>query len=231
MIWLRPQQPAMPRITLTRDQIATAAVELADRQGLEAVSMRQLAAGLGCGTMSLYRHVRTKDELYELMIDFVAGEEVAATPAPSGDWRTDLRALARLRRAGVHRHRWLPRLQAGRPCLGPNVVAASEHALSVVAGPGLPVTAAVRIIRAVDAFVLGFVQIELAEQQWRHPVDEQSGDDDWYARTVAYLRHLGETGDYPHFTRMVTETDAVDPDADFEWQLDRILDGFAAIVP
>src|SRR5512142_1509898 len=79
MIWMRPQStPREPRQPLSREKITEAAVRLADTQGIDAVSMRGIATELGCGTMSLYRHVRTKDEVHDLMVDHVMAEE--------GDW-------------------------------------------------------------------------------------------------------------------------------------------------
>src|SRR5215468_4033019 len=84
-IWLRPEHAAVGRpAQRSRAEVTAAAVAIADRDGLEAVSMRRVAAELGTGAASLYRYVETRDELLDLMTDEVAAEY--SLPAPSGDW-------------------------------------------------------------------------------------------------------------------------------------------------
>ena len=105
----------MPRraAALSRDEIVRAAIKVADAEGPDAVSMRRIARELNAGTMSLYWHVASKEELLDLMIDSVQGEQLA--PEPSGDWRADLRALTRSARAALHRHPWMVDFIGGRP--------------------------------------------------------------------------------------------------------------------
>jgi AcrR family transcriptional regulator len=230
-IWLRPERPPRgPQPPLTRDQIAAAAITVADTLGADGISMRRVAAELGCGTMSLYRHVRNKDELIDIMIDAVAGEGGAPPGAPCGDWRADLGELARRTRDMMLRHPWLAVLLPRRPVLGPNMLAALEFSLSAVGGLGLSTDEMVGMVRTVNAFVHGYTLNELAERQWRRPPAELA-EDGWQAAVLPYVRHLTETGKYPYFTRMVIEAeDFPDPDADFRWQLERILDGLTAAI-
>jgi hypothetical protein len=90
-IWIRPvRQPQSQRPALAREQIVRAAVELADAEGMEAVTMRRLAKNLGVGAMSLYWHVPNKEDLLDLMLDAAFGE-VELPERPAGNWRTDLR--------------------------------------------------------------------------------------------------------------------------------------------
>ncbi|MEU0247490.1 TetR/AcrR family transcriptional regulator [Streptomyces sp. NPDC006235] len=235
-LWLRPQRAKRaPQVALSRDEIARAALAIADTEGAEAVTMRRIAQDLGCGTMSLYRHVRTKDEVFELMVDTALGEEDRPATA-SGDWLEDLRKLAMAKRAVLLAHPWLARLIAGRPVLGPNVLASTEFALSVVAGLPLSTNDRVRVVNTLHSFVNGFVQTELEERAWRRPAastgEDRAGNDpgDWRTRTLPYLRHVIDSGDYPHFTRMVNEADSYpDTDADFAWQLQRVLDGLSTL--
>lgn len=225
-LWLRPERPPRgPQTPLSRGQIAAAAVALADEGGAEAVTMRAVAARLGCGTMSLYRHVRNKDELIEVMIDLVIGEDAAA--GPDGDWRRALRDYAqRSRRQGL-RHPWLAQLIPARPLFGPNGVASVEHVMSAVDGLGLSIDEMIGIVRTVEAFVRGFAQVELAERQWRNPSYQRE-----FAPTlIPYLKQLAGTGKYPLFTRLLLEAeDFPDPDKLFDWQLERVLDGLAAAI-
>ena len=114
---------------LSRDEIVRTAIKVADAEGPDAISMRRIARELNAGTMSLYWHVASKEELLDLMIDAAQGEQLA--PEPSGDWRADLRALTRGARAVLHRHPWMVDFIGGRPPVGPKAL--QEHR----AGPRL----------------------------------------------------------------------------------------------
>ncbi|WP_393916258.1 TetR/AcrR family transcriptional regulator [Halostreptopolyspora alba] len=235
VIWMRPDRSRRPlQVALSREQITSAALTIADTEGVATVTMRRIAQELGCGTMSLYRHVRTKDEVLDLIVDAALGEE-ERPDTPSGDWRADLYRLARAKRTVLLRHPWLSHVVAGRPVLGPNAIASTEYALSALAGLGLSMDETVRIINTLHAFVNGFVQTEIEESKWRrHPESEASEarEDDWREATLPYLQHVIESGRYPHFTRMVYEAESSpDTDASFEWQLERVIDGLSPAVP
>src|SRR5258706_13986074 len=96
------------RTPLTRDRVLAAAVDLADRGGNEALSMRKLGQELGVDAMALYRHVRGKDDLLDGLVEVIVGQ--VERPSPSGDWKTDLRRQARAARSGMLRHPWAPRV-------------------------------------------------------------------------------------------------------------------------
>lgn len=229
-LWLRPERPRSGRqAPLSRAQIAQSAIALADEAGEEAVTMRKVAARLGCGTMSLYRHVRSRDELIDVMVDAVMGEN-PLDALPRGDWRATLRATAMQMRQQALRHPWITRVLPTRPFLGPNMLASVERILSAVDGLGLSTDEMVEVIRTVDAFVKGFTQNELAERKWRRP-PEDLPPDSWNVGAVPYLRQVLATGQYPLVTRMILEAeDFPDPGREFEWQLDRVLDGLAAAI-
>ena len=231
-LWLRPERPRPgPQTPLSRSQIAQAAIALADQDGEAAVTMRKVAARLGCGTMSLYRHVRNKDELIDVMIDAVIGEDGGPPSRPGDDWRAALRGNALWLRHQVLRHPWVPQVLPARPYLGPNMLATVERSLAAVDGLGLSTDQMVSVIRTVDAFVKGFTQNELAEREWRRPPADQPPDG-WAASAIPYLQHITAAGQYPLFTHVMIEAeDFPDADRDFEWQLDRVLDGLAAAIP
>src|SRR5260221_12456888 len=88
--------------------------------------MRKVAAELGCGTMPLYRHVRNKDELLDVMIDAGIGESTGLPATPSGNWREDLPASAYGLRAGIMRHPWEVRVIGRRSTLGPNMLTITQ---------------------------------------------------------------------------------------------------------
>jgi AcrR family transcriptional regulator len=243
LVWMRPMRQAREQHSpLTRDKIATAAIAVADAEGIDAVSMRRVAAELGCGTMSLYRHVRNKDELLDVMIDTGIGE--ASSPhttrgdrredTPGQDWREDLRRSAHSTRAAMLRHPWVVRVIGRRPALGPNMLASTEATLSSVDRLGLSIDEMLWAIGVLNAFVVGFVVNELAERAWRYPLAERSGPQarEWASVMVPYMQSIVASGRYPLVSRMVIEAeDFPDPDAVFGWQLDRVLDGLAAIIP
>src|SRR5215469_9991688 len=96
------------REPISRDAIVTAAVELLDREGLAALSMRRLAEELGTGAASLYWHVGSKDGLLDLVFDHIIGEGKVPEPDP-GRWQEQLKEVARAQRDASLRHPWLVR--------------------------------------------------------------------------------------------------------------------------
>jgi AcrR family transcriptional regulator len=128
VIWGRPEWAGRgPVPSLSREGIAAASVALADAQGIEAVSMRTLAAELGVGAASLYRYVARKDELIDLMVDAVMGGDLEFEIR--GDWREDLRSFAHGLRAMTLRHPWMAVPSAGLRNFGPNTAWRYEQVL------------------------------------------------------------------------------------------------------
>lgn len=230
VIWMRPEHPGRgPKPAYSRAEITTAAIKIADSDGLDAVSMRRVAQQIGAGTMSLYRYVPHKGDLLELMIDAVVGE-YSVSGMPSGDWRADLTALARSQRAAVLRHPWLIEL-APRSGMGPNTLRMVEATFSAVSVLGLGIDAMMELIAQVNAFVTGYVHEELTDDKARR----RSGLDreQWFRRQAPYIQKLIDSGDYPMLKRIVVEAELphMDPDARFERGLSRLLDGIAANLP
>lgn len=136
-LWERLERPEPePKTGLSLPRIARAAVELADEGGLEAVSMARVAARLGFTTMSLYRHVKNKDELLLLMLDSVAGVP-AGLDEPCDDWRDGLRRWCRAQWEMLRTHTWIVRLPITGPPATPNQLAWTDRALAVLGGTGL----------------------------------------------------------------------------------------------
>ena len=142
-----------PAPSLSRDEITAVAVALADTQGIEAVSMRALAVELGVGAASLYRYVARKDELIDLMVDGVMGNDLQFEIR--GEWRADLRSVARGLRAMTLRHPWMAVHGAGRRNLGPNTARRYEEVLGAIDGLGLEIDEMLVMIETLDAFVRG----------------------------------------------------------------------------
>jgi AcrR family transcriptional regulator len=227
LVWARPERPPRGRAGgLSRQQIVRAAVALADREGLDALTMRRVAQQLGAGTMSLYWHVRSKDELIELMRDEVAGEH---TLQPSGDWRSDLARFARDTRAMFLRHPWLAAVAWGTPPLGPNSLRQDELTMAAMSSLRVDPQTQGGVSAAVYFFVIGFVLRELAQEQ----VQRRTGVtiEEWRASVAPYIQQQLATGRYPNLQRAISSGVDLDNDAAFEFILNFILDAVAARLP
>jgi AcrR family transcriptional regulator len=203
-----------------------AAITLADREGLDALTMRRVAQQLGAGTMSLYWHVRNKDELIELMRDQVTGEH---TLEPSGDWRADLARFARDLRATFLRHPWLASVAFGTPPLGPNALRQDELTAAAMGSLGVDLQTQGAVGAVVYFFVVGFVLRELAQDQLQQRVGVTIQE--WRAQVAPYIQQQLATGRYPNLQRAISSGADMDNDAAFEFILTFILDAVAAQLP
>jgi AcrR family transcriptional regulator len=232
VIWDRPERSAHgPAPSLSREEITTAAVTLADTRGIEAVSMRALAVELEVGAASLYRYIARKDELIELMVDAVMGNDLHFEVR--GDWREDLRSFARGLRAMTLRHPWMAVPSAGLRSFGPKTAQRYEQVLGTIDGLGLEIDEMLLMVETLDAYVRGRALEELSEQEAvrRSGLDQEQ----WMQTQIPYIQSLIETGRYPLLTRVVFDARAPhNPDRlkhGFELGLERVLDGLATMLP
>jgi AcrR family transcriptional regulator len=222
-VWLRPEPPARrPRPVLDRDDITRVALELADRDGLAAVSMRRIATQLGVSAPSLYWHGRSKNELYELMADAVIGQ-VALPKRPSGDWRRDLRSIARATREALRRHSWYAQLGI-QPMLGPQTQRYAQQASATLRDLGLTVAEQVEILAALNNYIVGFVHREHA---W-HEVTRRSGRSDARWRRMLEGLVADTAGEDPGLAEQMSARINLHGDESFEFGLTCMLDGIAA---
>ncbi|MEV4340698.1 TetR/AcrR family transcriptional regulator [Streptomyces sp. NPDC049590] len=225
VIWARPERAGRgPRPAYTRDDIAAAAVRIADGRGLDAVSMRHVAGELGCGTMSLYNYVPRKEDLYELMVDAVSAEHVRWEP--SGDWRADMRRVARQTRELMRRHPWLPRLMSPVYGFSPNALRYLEHCLACLDPLEERYGTKLELIAMLNGMVMTYVRNELdtAERVRALPWTE----DEENAVRIAYLGSRIATGAYPRMAAAFAEdAGPIDLEAVFERAVERVIDAFA----
>ncbi|MEV5411874.1 TetR/AcrR family transcriptional regulator [Thermopolyspora sp. NPDC052614] len=231
-VWMRPERPARgPRPSFSRAQLTEAAIRVADAEGLEALTMRRVAAEIGAGTMSLYRYIDGKDDLIDLMVDKVAVEFIPDDLPITDDWRANLRGMAEHSRSAILRHPWLAPLAAGRQSSGPNRIRLMERALSMLDGLDIGVDRMLTIIGTVAAYVQGYVMSELAEAEARR----RTGVDiaEWMAMQAPYIMSVLQSGEYPRFARMITEAgkELMGPGDRFAFGLECVLDGIAASLP
>ncbi|KPC96357.1 regulator [Streptomyces sp. NRRL F-6602] len=220
-LWLRPARPRRGRKpAFTREAITAAAVALADAEGIEAVTMRRVAAQVGAGVMSLYSYAPDKDTLLELMVDHVSGELPSGAP-PTGDWRADLRTLAHLQRALMLRHPWLPAALATHHTPGPNALAFVERALAALRPTGLDGAARLEVFAQLTAFVAGHVAHETARTTVTRSPERAAAE-------ARYLAAVAADGHHPELAAALAAPGRpLTPDATFSRFLDRLIDGLA----
>ncbi|WP_084487438.1 TetR/AcrR family transcriptional regulator [Nocardia sienata] len=153
------QQPSGrgPRPALSRDRIVAEAIRMADADGIGALSMQRLAKQLGAATMSLYRHVPSKDDLVALMLDAAMG----TPPALPRDWAGAIDHWARAMRDLYTRHPWVLAVGTGNRYLGPNEAAWGEAATRALLDGGLPAHLVTDTLLSVSAFTSGVTRLEV----------------------------------------------------------------------
>jgi AcrR family transcriptional regulator len=221
-VWDRPEPPARPA-PLDRERIVAAAIALADEGGLEAVSLRKVAARLDAGPMRLYGYISTKEELFDLMVDQVHAE-ILPGEEPGG-WREALRTLACRTRQAALRHEWLADLLGGRPALGPNALAVTEATLAALDGLA-DLATVMRAAETVSAYSAGAIRREVANL--RAERDTGLSKRDWQRAHGPHVRKMLATGRFPALAKMVRDGTEVTAEASFAAGLDWVLDAVAA---
>ncbi|WP_435614449.1 TetR/AcrR family transcriptional regulator [Streptomyces coelicoflavus] len=228
LLWDTGRRPSRgPRPGLTLERIVEVAVEVADRDGLGAVSMRRVATELGTGTMSLYRYVPGKGELLDLMLDRV--QRPSENPADLGDggWRPALHALAHAALALHRRHTWLLEVNQSRPILGPSALDGMEKVLARIRPMGLTDPELVSAVIMVEGYVVGAARTQVYQEE----AERRSGLTDaefWAAQEPALVKAM-TSGRYPVLASLSEDAFGTGFDH-FEFGLQRILDGLEVLV-
>jgi AcrR family transcriptional regulator len=204
---------------LTRVGIVAAAVELADIEGLAALSMRSVARRLGVMPMSLYNHIANKEELLDGMVDAVFAEFYA--PVPGGDWRSELRRRAVTAREALKRHPWAVGLMDSRRNAGYETLVHHDAVIGCLREAGFSLTLTGHAFAVLDAHLYGFMVQELSM-----PFEPGQDLAELGNQIVAALPE----GQLPYFREFTLEH-ALRPGYDFgdefEIGLDLVLDGLA----
>lgn len=207
--------PASRRPPLTPERILRAGIKLADRQGLEALSMRKLATTLKVEAMSLYNHVASKDVLLDGMVDLIIGE--ITLPERGGDWKAAMRARATSALAVMTAHPWAPMLIVSRINVGPNMLRYIDATLGTLREAGLSWEQVDRAWNTMDNYIYGFTL-----QQQNFPVNP----DDYASAAASYLPMLpAERYPYMHEMTARVADGSHDGTLDFGFGLELILDG------
>lgn len=232
LLWRTRDKRSRKGGDLSVERIVRAAIEVADAEGLAALSMRRVAERLGVGTMTLYTHVPGKGELLDVMLDTVYGETARPDQVPEG-WRGRLAQIARENFALYLRHPWLLQVATTRPPLGPNVIAKYEYELRAVDGIGLTDLEMDAVVTLVTGYVHGAARpaVETAQASRDTGMTEQQ----WWHAHAPYLEKVLDPSRFPLAARVGTtagqEYQATgDPARAFEFGLARLLDGIEVLV-
>ena len=245
LLWGVPQPPSRgPRPELTAREIALAGIELADAEGLDALSMRKVAGQLGKSAMSLYTYVPGKAELLDLMLDTVYAE-LAMDYALEQGWRAAVEESARQGWEFYQRHPWVLQISGVRSILGPHETDVHETQLRLVDGLGLSAVEMTRVVTVVSNFVRGAAKV-MADSRVAERTTGISDEEWWNARAPLMGKFMENQKErYPIISRIAsaqasdgaewneddtfsyTEKLALDS---FEFGLQRLLDGIEAFI-
>lgn len=212
---IAPRRRGGRRARLSRELVLRAGLEVADERGLEAMTMHAIGQRLGVEAMSLYRHVRNKDDILDGIADLVMGD--FEVPSRDVDWRTAIRRSAISAHQVLLRHTWASSLIESRISAGPARLRYLDAMIGVLSAEGFALPVVVRAIMALDSHTYGFV---LQEMAWSF------GPENAPEMAATFARGL-PAGDYPNLLAMA-EMAATAPGGamvDFEFGLDLILDG------
>lgn len=205
------------RAPLSRARIITAAIRLADREGLESTSMRRLAETLSVSPMALYKHVAHRDELVDGMVDRLLAD-LPEEPA-QGEWRTALRARILATRSALIAHPWARDAIESRTLASPDVLAYMDSLMATMFDGGLSADLVHHAMHALSTRMWGFTRDVMPTPSLPADPAQRAAAMTDYART------------YPAIVRMATTAPGAaadcDDDAEFAFALDLLLDGIA----
>jgi len=216
-------QAGEPRTPLNRDRVLRAAVELADREGVEGLSMRRLSAELGVVPMALYKHVANKDELLDGMIDAIVAE--IDPPRTDTDWKTAVRERILSARRMLLRHPWASRVMESRTRPTPVVMAYMDSMIAMFTAGGFSIDLVHHVMHAMGSRLMGFTQ-EMFN-------DQSDPDQPFQPEMLEQLQNV-----YPSIYQLYLtvnhEDESIvgagcDDQFEFEFALDLMLDGIERI--
>ncbi|WP_346775832.1 TetR/AcrR family transcriptional regulator [Micromonospora sp. HNM0581] len=233
LLWRQTDGPRRgPRQGRSLDEIVTVAIELADTEGLESVTMRALAQAVGVAPMTLYTYVPGKAELLDLMLDLIYTN--MERPDRSGEpWQTRVAAVAADNRSLFTAHPWAAEVATGRPPLGPGQMTKYEYELRAFDGTGLD-----DVTRdAALTYVLDFVRAAARSSAEARSAQQESAwtDEQWWTANAPLLAQVLDERRFPTAVRVgaaagAAQNAAYNPDQAYEFGLARILDGLTTLI-
>lgn len=233
-LWRLPEAPQQRgrKSTLDVETVVSTAVELADADGLEAATLPKVAVELNVTAMSLYRHIGSKHELLQLMMD-AASEPTSQEPI-AADWREGLRSWARDLWTLYRERPWLPRVPIYRAPSGPNQVTWLERGLAQLAPTALTAKEKLSVLTLLSGYVRQSALLQTELEEGREPGQAKSESERDYGTALAQVI---STERFPHLVDVLSaepfgsenaHDDEGGPDTDFSEGLELILDGLSA---
>ncbi len=217
------EKPSETRTPLSRERIFAAAIELADRVGIGAVTMRNLAQELGVEAMSLYHHVANKEALLDGVVDAVVeeiGQALGGFDIPSGEWKQSLRHRILTARRVMLRHKWAPAVIETRTTITPTLLRYMDTTLGIMVEGGFSFDLGHHAMHALGSLALGF------NQELFVPANQEQAED------TSMIEDLAPQ--LPYLVAMMADIEHEGPDStlgwcddqtEFEFTLDLMLDG------
>ena len=221
---------AEPRVPLSKERVLRAAITVADKGGIESLTMRKVAEELGVEAMSLYYHVANKDVMLDGVVEAIVAEIEEAVggfgvPSKVVDWKAEVRSRILTARVVMLRHPWAPGVFETRTMMGPSIVMYFEGLLGLMREGGFSYDLAHHGMHALGSMSLGF------SQELFKPDSDEAGEE-----AEEMFEHMMEH--LPYMAGMMMEITHDDPDStlgwcddqtEFEFSLDLILDGLERI--
>ena len=217
-----PRPSAESRVPLSRERVLGAAVSLADEDGIEALTMRELGLRLGFEAMSLYNHVANKDDILDGMVDLVVSE--IDLPSDTVDWKEAMRRRAISAQSVFSRHPWASALIDSRESSGPARLRYFDWMIGTLRRAGFTLEMTAHALSVLDSYIYGFGRQQLNVSPEGDVTPEEMAE--------AFLRAI-PADEYPDLREMVVEhamKSGYDEGADFRFGLDLILDGLQKLL-
>jgi len=226
-----------PKPGLSVDAIVAAAIRIAHAAGLEAVSMAHVADQLGFTTMSLYRHVTSKEELLQLMWNGSA-QGAEGLVITGDDWHARLRMWAMVQRSMIDQHPWITQMPMAAPPMAPNSLAFVERGLEAMDGSGLADADRLRVIGLISSYTLSEARMahDAARAAQQAQATAAAGEPQPAWTWEELVREVADEQTYPRLHRLAwsggvgEDPSGWDEQEEFRFGLDRILDGVAALI-
>ena len=243
LLWGRRERGRRgPRPGLSPDAIAAAAIRIADAEGLDAVSMARVAHELGYTTMSLYRHVASKDELLQLMWN-ASAQGMENLVLEGEEWRPKLRMWAMTQRDSIDQHPWITQMPMATPPAGPNSMLFVEHGLAAMDGTGLTDSDKMSVIGLLSSYTLNEARMAadaMRAAQAAMAAAEPEAETNGTAAAPepppgfeSLLRELVDEPTYPRLYRLAWSAPPASQRSEreeFLFGVDLILDGIQALI-
>jgi AcrR family transcriptional regulator len=210
--------PKGRREPVTRDRVVEAALRIMDAEGLDAVTMRRVGRELGVEAMSLYNHVRDKEEILDAVTERIMAD--FQVPSPGDDWREDVKATAREWRRLLRLHPNVMTLLAERrkPLANPDALVPMDAALRVLREAGLDVRDAATTFHVFGGYIMGFTIMEQGIMLGHEGFEDRAREHEEFARSIA-------DGDLPYLVEAFPVMHDCDTDEQFEFGLELLVRG------